>query len=461
MNDFKSSRLSRLAKLSTGIAKAGTQLALDYAGQYAKEKTQSITSKLTDKEKEVEELTRKIKATKELIQTMGQMKGALMKLGQMISITEDMFFPKEIANLFKELQRNAPPMSNKDIDLVFQRNFSKKPEELFEKFERTPLAAASIGQVHLAWLKSGEKVAVKIQYPEIVEAIRSDFKNINQLNRLVEILYPKKPNLDEFLEELKVSLMNECDYEFEKNELLKFRELYREHFPNVIIPKVYPEFSTKEILTMEFLDGVHFDETLAFSQEARNLLGQTMYEKFLYSLWVAGSLHTDPQNGNYLFTETEVKLLDFGSTRTFSEEFLIDYCTLILAVEENNFELYQIACEKLKFFKRDEPIENIQKHYEMVHNLYGPYLKPGTYAVVDLNPLKLLKEFTDAIEMKGRESPRREFLLLDRSNLGLFTKLKYWGSEVDWRGGSEKYRSPIEAKVRALYPSHFPQNKTI
>lgn len=450
MNDFKSSRLQRLAKLSSGIAKASTQLALDYAIQYTKEK-----------EQDVKELSRKVKATKELIQTMGQMKGALMKLGQMISITEDMFLPKEITDLFKDLQRNAPPMSNRDIDLVFKRNFGKLPEEIFKDFQRTPLASASIGQVHLACLDNGEKVAIKIQYPEIVQAIRSDFKNINQLNRLLEILYPKKPNLDEFLEELKISLMNECDYEYEKNELIKFRALYREKFPQIIVPKVYPEFSTKEILTMEFLEGVHFDQTLQFSQAARNHLGQTLYEKFLYSLWVAGTLHTDPQNGNYLFSEKEIMLLDFGSTREFSEEFLIDYCTLILAVEENDFPLYQVASEKLKFFKRDEPLETIKNHFQMVHNLYGPYLKPGTYAVVDLNPLKLLKEFTDGIEMKGRESPRREFLLLDRSNLGLFTKLKYWGSEVDWRAGNERYRSHIEAKVKALYPSHFPKNKTI
>lgn len=456
MNDFKSSRLQRLAKLSSGIAKASTQLALDYAAQYTKEKAQSISSKITEKEKDVQELSRKVKATKELIQTMGQMKGALMKLGQMISITEDMFLPKEITDLFKELQRNAPAMSNADIDRVFQRNFKKKPEEVFKFFDRTPLASASIGQVHVATLNDDTKVAVKIQYPEIVEAIRSDFKNIHHLNKLIEILYPKKPNLDEFLEELRTSLMNECDYEFEKNELIKFKELYKNEFPQIVVPKVFGDYSTKEILTMEYLDGKHFDETLSFSKAARNFLGQSLYEKFLYSLWVAGTLHTDPQNGNYLFTENQIKLLDFGSTRTFSEEFLIDYCTLILAVEINNFELYQIACEKLKFFKQDEPIENIQKHYQMVHNLYDPYLKEGTYAVVDLNPLKLLKEFTDGLEMKGRQSPRREFLLLDRSNLGLFTKLKYWGAEVNWRAGNQRYRSAIEAKVKALYPSHFP-----
>ncbi len=449
MKDFKSSRLHRLTNLSIGIAKASAQLAIDYAAKYTAEK-----------EKELEEVNRRAKAAKEIIITMGKLKGALMKLGQMISITEDMFLPKEIADLFKELQKNAPPMSNKDLDLVFKRNFNSTPEEIFLKFNRIPIAAASIGQVHEAFLKDGTRVAIKIQYPEIVSAIHSDFKNLNQLNKLLEILYPKKPNLDEFIEELKTSLMNECDYEYELNELLKFREIYRDIFPQIKIPYAYKEFSTKEILTMEFLTGEHFDDTLSYSQEVKNFLGQSLYENFLYSLWTCGSLHTDPQNGNYLFTEKEIKILDFGSTRTFSEEFLIDYCTLILAVEINDFTLYKLACEKLNFFTQDEPIETVTLHYQMVKNLYGPYLKEGVYAVVDLNPLKLLKEFTDNVNMKGRESPKREFLLLDRSNLGLFTKLKYWGAEVDWQKGNRLYRKVIEDKVFKLYPSHFQKNKT-
>lgn len=433
-----------------GIAKASTQIALDYASQYTKEK-----------EKEVEDLSRKIKATKEIIRTMGQMKGALMKLGQMISITEDMFLPKELSDLFKELQKNAPPMGNSDIDKIFHRNFKKMPEEIFHTFERKPIASASIGQVHAATLNDGTQVAIKIQYPEIVNAIHNDFLNLNQINKLIEILYPKKPNLDEFIEELKTSLSNECDYLYEANELIKFRKLYQHEFPQIIIPLVYPEYSTREILTMQFLDGFSFEDSLQFSQQSKNFLGQTLYENFLYSLWSCGSLHTDPQNGNYLFTEKNIKILDFGSTRNFSEEFLIDYCTLIMAVEINDFDLYQIACQKLNFFKRDEPLEVVQKHYSMVKNLYQPYLNEGTYAVVDLNPLKLLKEFTDGIEMKGRQSPRREFLLLDRSNLGLFTKLKYWEAEVDWRKGNRLYRAKIEQKVRELYPSHFLKNETI
>lgn len=454
MSEFKTSKLSRLSKITASIAKASSQIALNYAI----DKTKELKNSIQENRDQVQDLTYKIKATKEIIQTMGQMKGALMKLGQMISITEDMFLPKEITDLFKELQRNAPPMNEASIRKVFFQNFGKQPEEVFKEFHYKSLASASIGQVHLALLPTGEKVAVKIQYPEIVKAIKNDFENIHHINRLIEILYPKKPNLDEILMELKTSLLNECDYEYEYRELIKFKEIYAENFPQVKIPNVYKDFCTKEILTMEYMEGVHFDETLAFSQSVKNQLGQLLYDNFQYSLWCANRLHTDPQNGNFLFTEENIILLDFGSTREFSEDFLIDYCTLLLAVENKDFELYKIACYRLRLFSKVDEESMISTHYEMVLKIYEPYLAPGKYAVTDLNPLKHLKEFMDQFEFGGRESPRREFLLLDRTNLGLFTKLKYWGAEVDWLEGKNKYRKEFNAKVMALYPSHFSEN---
>ncbi|MCK6594002.1 MAG: AarF/ABC1/UbiB kinase family protein [Bacteriovoracaceae bacterium] len=454
MSEFKTSKLSRLTKITASIAKASSQIALNYAV----DKTNELKNSFQENREQVQDLTYKIKATKEIIQTMGQMKGALMKLGQMISITEDMFLPKEITDLFKELQRNAPPMSEANIRKVFYQNFGKNPEDVFKEFNYHALASASIGQVHLATLSTGEKVAVKIQYPEIVKAIKNDFQNIHHLNRLIEVLYPKKPNLDEILVELKTSLLNECDYEYEYKELLKFRELYQENFPQVKIPAVYKEYCTKEILTMEYMEGVHFDETLTYPQAVKNHLGQMLYDNFQYSLWQAKRLHTDPQNGNFLFNHENIILLDFGSTREFSDDFLVDYCTLLLAVENSDFELYKIACYRLRLFSNIDQESMIKTHYEMVLKIYEPYLAPGKYAVTDLNPIKHLKEFMDQFEFGGRESPRREFLLLDRTNLGLFTKLKFWGAEVDWLAGKNMYRNEMNAKVKALYPSHFSEN---
>ena len=173
MKKFKSSQLGRLTKLGKSIVVATGHLAIDAV----KNKTQEIISQ-NDK---ASELTRKISATKEIVQSMGELKGALMKLGQMISITEDLVLPPEISALFRELQKSSPPMSQNDLNSVFLKGFGKLPNEMFKSFDMLPMAAASIGQVHKAQTFEGQDVAVKVQYPKIVEAIKNDFKNYFKL----------------------------------------------------------------------------------------------------------------------------------------------------------------------------------------------------------------------------------------------------------------------------------------
>ena len=210
---------------------------------------------ISKKRKEIDELRHKVAAAREIIRQMSHLKGALMKLGQMISITEDLILPPEVSKLFRELQKSAPPMSDKDIDKVFAQSFGKKPEELFERFNRTPIAAASIGQVHRAVTKKGENVAVKVQYPKIVNAIKSDFKNINQLKKLLLLLFPKAPNVDNYLEELKRTLLLECDYKLEAQNIDWFRENLMSRVEGIYVPKVYPSLSSEQILTLEFVEG--------------------------------------------------------------------------------------------------------------------------------------------------------------------------------------------------------------
>jgi aarF domain-containing kinase len=444
MSEFKSSKLGRLFTLGKGITKAGATLAFDAA----KTKAQIYVEGHQKEWQNVKDLSLKIKASHEIIQSMGELKGAMMKLGQMISISEDLFLPKEISDLFRELQKNSPPMSINDVEKVLIHNFSKSSKDLFLEFDTTPLASASIGQVHKARLKTGELVAVKIQYPKIVEAIKHDFQNLHQIDRLIHSLYPNKPNLDSLIEELKMSMAEECDYCHELQEMEYFRAEYAIHFPMIIIPKVFPELSTQEVLTMEFVEGDTFEETLLYSLEERNFLGQSLYNSFLHSLWNMKRLHTDPQNGNYLFKKDKIIMLDFGSTRSFPNEFIIDYCALMMALEENELETYCFICKKLEIFKIDEQTDLMEQHFLLIQSIYLPYVNPGQFAVVPMSPFQLFKELIGKIEFKGRSSPKREFLLLDRSTFGLYTKLKAWKSEIDWLEGKNTFRNSVENEVK-------------
>jgi predicted unusual protein kinase regulating ubiquinone biosynthesis (AarF/ABC1/UbiB family) len=439
-DEFKSSKLSRFLTLGSSLTKASAQLALDSV----KEKAQ----KVIDKNDDLKNLTGKIKATKEIVTTMGEMKGAMMKLGQMISISDDLLIPKEISDLFKDLQKQSPPMSDEEVLKMFHQNFGKTPNELFLKFEMKPVAAASIGQVHRATLNDGREVAVKIQYPKIVEAIKNDFSNLHKIDQLLKFIYPGKPNLDNIIKELKQSLITECDYLIEAEKLNFFRLQYRDKFPMIQIPEPILELTTKEILVMEWISGDSFEKTLSYSPDDRNFLGQTLYECFLYSLWDLGQMHTDPQNGNYLFTPNKIIMLDFGSTREFSKEFLSDYCALFLSLETNNSKLYEKITKKLDIFEESDAFELIEKHFKLIQDLYLPYNAPGVRPITETNPVVVIREFLKDIELAGRKSPRQEFLLLDRSTFGLYTKLKAWKSQINWLEGRNKFRISLENEVK-------------
>jgi len=435
MKKFKSSQLSRLTKLGKSLVVATGHLAIDAV----KNKTQD----LIDKSDRAQELTRKISATKEIVQSMGELKGALMKLGQMISITEDMVLPPEISALFRELQKTSPPMSHKDLHSVFYKSFNKRPLELYAEFDETPIAAASIGQVHLAKTFSGEQVAVKVQYPQIVDAIKNDFKNIDRINQLINLLFPNKPDIEHYVEELRRSLIEECNYLKEREHLERYREIYSSEFPQILVPKVFPELCSENILTLEYMTGDTFGESLSYSQTERDELGQILFDSHMFGIYNARFLHTDPQNGNYLFRPGKIILMDFGSVKEFDLDFIKKYHHLLSAIEKDQLEEYRRAMLDLGFFEESDEIDLFHKHFEMVKKLYLPYTRQGIYSIEKINPFEMVQDFMKGVSLKGRKAPREDFLLLDRANLGIYSKLKTWNSHIDWLTRKNKYTSNL------------------
>jgi aarF domain-containing kinase len=318
--------------------------------------------------------------------------------------------------------------------------FGKPAEEIFAEFDPHPMAQASIGQVHRAVLKTGEKVVVKVQYPQIKKAVASDLKGLDSLDGLLGKLFPSKPNLDTTIEELKETLINECDYLLEQKNILYASETLGKEFPQILIPKVYPEYSTATILTMEEMKGMSFDETLKASQAQRNTWGQILYDASMYGLYKNLFLHTDPQNGNYLFTKDKIILLDFGSCRFFPQEFVRDYTLLLRSLEIRSFVDYSAWMKRMGYFTDKDGEEIIREHYNMIGDLYWPYTQTGIFALQSKNPFEQARNFIKKVSLKDRKAPRPEFILLDRSNLGLYTKLKSWRSEIDWVSARDHYR---------------------
>lgn len=432
MSKFKSGRFSRALDLGKSLTKAGAHLAL---------------SKVATKASEGGENIRKIMAAREIIRSMGELKGAFMKLGQMLSLTDDLILPAEVSALFRSLQKDSKRMSHEELLLMFEQEFQCSPHELFASFNEKAMAAASIGQVHRAVLKSGQQVAVKIQYPAIEAAIRADFANLDRLEELITLLIPKRPDIRPMLEELRRSMIEECDYHQEGQSMVQFKADLALEFAQIKVPQYFKEYSSRAILTTEFVSGYTFDEALEFSQAERNFLCQTLYDQHMFGLYEKRLLHTDPQNGNYLFTPSQVILLDFGSTRAFDAEFIASYARLLYAVEENLFDLYYEEARKLGLFMSSDTKDLVRDHFVMIQKLYLPYTREGRYPCPDHNPFELLKEFLSGVSLKGRQGPREEFLLLDRANLGFYAKIRKLGGVIDWRTSRDKYRAKWLANI--------------
>ncbi len=254
-----------------------------------------------------------------LLEAMGYLRGAIMKLGQAAANFPDIV-PDQIAETLSRLHFEAPPMHYSLLREFLHNELGGDPEEVFAEFDTQAFAAASLGQVHRARLKTGEEVAVKVQYPGIARTIRADFRNLHAA------LFPLRlgrgwANIRSQFEEIQRMFELETDYENEAALLRTGRALFHEG-DDIVIPGVVDKFSTRRVLTMEYLHGRNFYDFLAGnpSQELRNRFG-ALYMRAVVRLLHAGRLeYADPHPGNLLFLDDgRLGLIDFGCLRRFND----------------------------------------------------------------------------------------------------------------------------------------------
>ena len=265
----------------------------------------------------------------QLVDMLGEMKGAAMKLGQLASFYE-FAAPGDYMATYKDaltmLQNSAPPMDPEASKQVVKEEFGRPVEEVFATFEDEAIASASIGQVHKATLPSGEEVAVKVQYPGVDQAVRSDIRNVSAMTKLAVAI---APNLDpkEIANEIKERVLEELDYRREAENQAQFAELFEGH-PFIVVPKVYKDYCRTRVITQEFVKGKPFMTALEWDQERKDQLGEILFRFFYGSLNRFRIFSADPHPGNYLLLPRgKVAFLDFGLVRA------IDPGTLKLLLE--------------------------------------------------------------------------------------------------------------------------------
>lgn len=255
-----------------------------------------------------------------LLDSMGYLRGAVMKVGQTLASFPDIV-PHEFVETLDQLYYAAPPMHWSLLREAVHNELGEDAEHLFGSFEKTAFAAASLGQVHRAQLRSGEPLAVKIQYPGIARAIAEDFQNFH-LFLLTGRLHKEWDYIKSQMEDLRRRLEAETDYQQEAAMLAKAHALFRPE-DGVVVPRVYPQLSTSRVLTMDRVEGVHLDDFLKSnpSQEQRNEAARKILRAYFRLLAAGRVVYADFHPGNFLFLKDgRVGIIDFGFMIPFDDE---------------------------------------------------------------------------------------------------------------------------------------------
>jgi len=267
------------------------------------------------------------RTAQQLVATLGQMKGLAQKVGQALSMDVD-HIPREVREIISTLQSKSEPMDYSTIARVIEEELGRPPDRIFETFDREPMAAASLGQVHRAIAKDGREVAVKVQYPGAAGAIAADLKNIEILLRAVGAVGGAMGAAGAaikgrgYFDEVATQLTLETDYLREARSAEDYAAAARQ-FPELRVPKVHADLSTARVLTMELLHGEPLSAILRDPSKTPNdqrlQISAGLIAGLYGPLLSTGILHADPHPGNFLvLPDGRLGVLDFGSLKRHS-----------------------------------------------------------------------------------------------------------------------------------------------
>lgn len=268
---------------------------------------------------------RQAEAAEQILEVLGNMKGAAMKVGQVASFIDTGAFPEEFQERIQaklaELRDSAPKVAFKDMRKVIESDLGEPVKDVFEAFDEDAVAAASIGQVYRATLADGRDVAVKVQYPGVAQAVRSDLQNLGMIMRVAKKIAPGM-DAKAMTKEIRERLSDELDYEQEAQAQRAFARAWRGH-PFVVIPDVVTSLSRERVLVTEWVEGLGFEDVKQLPQSERDRFGEIVFRFFFGSLYRTGHFSGDPHPGNFkLMADGRVAFMDFGMTKRVDREHL-------------------------------------------------------------------------------------------------------------------------------------------
>lgn len=410
---------------------------------------------------------------REMLRAFSELRGVSMKLGQMLSYLDDAL-PPEARKVLAVLQRDVAPMPWSAVHGVLEEGLGRPAEEVFVAIDETPVAAASIGQVHRAVLPGGQEVAVKIQYPGMCEAMRSDLKNARILG-LVQRLMAFNTDTEAIMDELEQRFLDECDYRKEA----EYQEAYGRRLaghPVIVVPRVHHELSSEKVLVTDFHRGRGFYEWLEAdpSYEARQVAVRSFYRFYLGSFYLDGLFNCDPHPGNYLFREDgRIVFLDYGCCRRYPPERIDEWVELCRSVVEDDLSRLENAALRVGFLKEgaatkkaeaaarrakpraetvapgegraEPPPYDLEAFRHLMRYLYAPYLEDRPFAFREHRPRETFRQMFLTNANLFKLNMPADAVFLNRISFGLVSLM----SELD---GVLNLRRYVDAYFDGLDP---------
>ena len=388
-----------------------------------------------------------LRKARRLVDRSTELRGAFMKLTQLLSMRDDLL-PAEALQVLSVVQSSAPPMSYDAIHRQVVAELGADPDVLFERFEHEAFAAASLGQVHRAVLKGGEPVVVKIQYPGVEATVDQDLRNVHTLlqalARLVRDIMRQDFDPSDVYRELEERLHEELDYVHEANNVALFQRMFADD-PEVIIPRVYPDLSSRRVLTLGEVEGYPIADILkpGVDQSLKDWVAIKYFRVLWRQIFEFGVLHTDPHPGNYRVTyHPKLGILDFGSIRIFPEEIRRAYMRLASAMLDRDEAAIARASVDLGFIDQSaDPAPFIR----ILGIIFEPVLEDRDYNPRDYNSVERGMEIaTIGLQHRIFKAPGHR-VFLERALLGLDAYLKQLGTVTNWQ---RLYREALEQAQR-------------
>lgn len=382
-----------------------------------------------------------IRNARRLERTICELQGLFIKVGQLISIMTN-FLPEQFRKELEGLQDAVPPRPYADIERRIREELGAGTEELFASFEQQPIASASIGQVHVARLKTGEVVAVKVQYPDIEEIVRVDLRTLRRIFKLVQRFLPYE-GLEDLYREIRAIVLEELDFRAEADHGDRIAANF-EGRTDVGFPKVVRPLSTQRILTTHFEKGVKISDLAGLKKQGtdRKVLARQVVELYCQQIFTDGVYHADPHPGNLLVRPgpkpgdpPTIVFLDFGAVAEISPQMREGIVELLQGALSRDTNRIVKAMKQMGFVARGADERIFEQVVDYFHSRFQESISLDSFNLKDVkfDPEKGLESIADLRRMdlsirdlSANFHVPKEFIVLERTLLllmGLCTEL--------------------------------------